>query len=123
MPTFLDDNILMYRLKMQWSDKCTSKENMKQLIRVELKNIIVSYWIMCEKNRRYSQGSLLAEVKAVCELPEVQEALVNLDGDRSGLPGINQPLVSRDYDAVCTLITQKVRKDRPKDLLKKILLG
>ena len=123
MPTFLDDNILMYRLKMQWSDKCTSTENVKRLIGVELKNIIVSYWIMCEKNRRYPQGSLLEEVKAVCAIPEVQEALTMLEGDRSGLPGINQPLLERDYDAVCDLICRKVKKDRPKDILKKILMG
>lgn len=123
MPTFLDDNILMYRLKMQWSDKCTSTEDVKRLIGVELKNIIVSYWIMCEKNRRYPQGSLLEEVKAVCALPEVQEALTTLHGDRSGLLGVNQPLVNRDYDAVCNLIRQKVKKDRPKDIIKKILVG
>ncbi len=123
MPTFLDDNILMYRLKMQWSDKCTSKENVKKLIGVELKNIIVSYWIMCEKNHRYPHGSLLQEAKAVCALPEVKEALTTLDGDCSGLPGINKPLEERDYDAVCNLICQKVKKDRPKDILKKILMG
>lgn len=123
MPTFLDDNILMYRLKMQWSDKCTSTENVKRLIGVELKNIIVSYFIMCEKNRRYPQGSLPEEVKAVCALPEVREALTMLDGDRSGLPGINQPLTNGDWEAVCALIRQKVKKDRPKDLLKKLLLG
>lgn len=123
MPTFLDDNILMYRLKMQWSDKCTSTENVKRLIGVELKNIIVSYFIMCEKNRRYPQGSLPEEVKAVCALPEVREALTMLDGDRSGLPGINQPLTNGDWEAVCAMIRQKVKKDRPKDLLKKLLLG
>ena len=123
MPTFLDDNILMYRLKMQWSDRCTSGENVKRLIGVELKNIIVSYWIMCEKNRRYPQGSLLEEVTAVCALPEVAEALTMLDGDRSGLPGINPPLAERDYETVCSLIRKKVRKDRPKDILKKLLMG
>jgi hypothetical protein len=123
MPTFLDDNILMYRLKMQWSNKCTSAENVKRLIGVELKNIMVSYWIMCEKNRRYPQGDLLSEVKAVCALPEVEEALAMLDGDRSGLPGINQPLIEGNYEAVCELVRQKVKKDHPKDILKKILMG
>lgn len=123
MPTFLDDNILMYQLKMYWSDRCTSTENVKRLIGVELKNIIVSYWIMCEKNHRYPQGDLMAEVKAVCALPEVEEALSMLDGDHSGLPGVNAPLVDRDFETVCKLIRQKVKKDRPKDILKKILMG
>ena len=123
MPTFLADNILMYRLKMQWSDKCTSTENVKQLIGVELKNIIVSYFIMCEKNHRYPHGSLLEEVTAVCAMPEVEEALTMLEGDNSGLPGINSPLSSRNFDTVCEIIRQKVKKDRPKDVLKKLLIG
>ena len=123
MPTFLDDNILMFRQKMRWKEKCTSKENVTRLIGVELKNIIVSYWIMCEKSRKYPHGSLMEDVKAVCALPEVQEALTMLDGDQSGLPGINQPLIDRDYDAICSLIKGKVKKDRPKDIVKKILLG
>lgn len=123
MPTFLDDNILMYRLKTQWSGQCTAKENVKRLIGVEMKNIIVSYWIMCEKNHRYPHGNLLAEVRAVCALPEVEEALSMLDGDHSGLPGVNAPLVDRDFEAVCKLIRQKVKKDHPKDILKKLLMG
>lgn len=123
MPTFLDDNILMYRLKMQWSDKCTSTENVKQLIGVELKNIIVSYFIMCEKNHRYPHGSLLEEVTAVCAMPEVEEALTMLEGDNSGLPGINLPLSSRNFETVCEMIRQKVKKDRPKDVLKKLLIS
>lgn len=123
MPTFLDDNILMYRLKMQWSDQCTAKENVKRLIGVELKNVIVSYWIMCEKSHKYPHGNLSAEVKAVCALPEAAEALTMLEGDCSGLPGIDQPLVDRDYKAVCELIRNKVKNDRPKDILKKLLMG
>lgn len=123
MPTFLDDNILMYRLKMQWSDRCTSTENVSKLIGIELKNIIVSYWIMCEKNHRYPHGNLSAEVKAVCALPEVEEGLSMLEGDYSGLPGVNVPLVDRNFEAVCELIRQKVKKDRPKDFLKKVLMG
>jgi hypothetical protein len=59
----------------------------------------------------------------VCALPEVEEALAMLDGDRSGLPGINQPLIEGNYEAVCELVRQKVKKDRPKDILKKILMG
>lgn len=123
MPTFLEDNILMYRLKMQWSDRCTADTDVKRLIGVELKNIVVSYWIMCEKSHRYPQGNLLAEVKEVCALPEVAEALTMLQNDRSGLPGINQPLADRDFEAVCELIRHKVKKDRPKDTLKRILAG
>jgi glycosyltransferase involved in cell wall biosynthesis len=123
MPTFLHDNILMYHLKMQWSDYCTAEVDVRRLIGVELKNIIVTYWLMCAKNNRYPAGSLENEVKAVCALPEVEEALTMLEWDHSGLPGINSMLIARDYDGICALIRKKVKKDRPKDMLKKIMLG
>ena len=96
---------------------------MRQLVGIELKNIVVSYWIMCEKCKKYPQGSLLDEVKAVCALPEVIEAMTMLAGDRSGLSGINQPLIERNYDAICEHVKEKVKKDRPKDMIKKILVG
>ena len=123
MPTFLDDNILMYRLKKQWSEKCTSTCNLNQLIAAELKNIVVSYWIMCEKNGRYPHGNLVEEVKAVCAMPEVREAITLLGDDRSGLSGINPLLQASDYDGICERIRQKVKKDRPKGILKRILMG
>lgn len=123
MPTFLDDNILMYRLKMQMAHKCTSELDVKRLVCVEMKNIVVSYLIMCEKSNCYPAGSLIDEVKSVCSLNEVKESLTMLKGDRSGLPGINQPLIDRDYEKICSLIRDKVKKDRCKDFLKKLLLG
>ena len=123
MPTFLDDNILMYRLKMKWSVTCTSTCNVKQLIAAELKNIIVSYWIMCEKCGRYSHRSLLDEIKTVCAMPEVQEAITLLGDDCSGLSGINPLLIGRNYEGICERIHQKVRKDRPKDSIKRMLMG
>lgn len=123
MPTFLDDNILMFHIKMHMADQCTSELDVRQLVGIELKNIVVSYWIMCEKCKKYPQGSLLDEVKAVCALPEVIEAMTMLAGDRSGLSGINQPLIERNYDAICEHVKEKVKKDRPKDMIKKILVG
>lgn len=121
MPTFLDDNTLMYHMKMNMSDKCTSELDVRRLICIEFKNIIVSYFIMCEKSQSYPRGSLIDEVKAVLEMDEAQKALTMLDGDRSGLPGINQPLIDRDYDRICYLIREKVKKDRLKDLIRKLL--
>ena len=76
---------------------------------------------MCEKSQSYPRGSLIDEVKAVLEMDEAQKALTMLDGDRSGLPGINQPLIDRDYDKICYMIREKVKKDRLKDLIRKLL--
>lgn len=123
MPTFLEDNIMMYHIKMRMADKCTSKLDVKKLVGIELKNVVVSYLIMCEKCHRYPTGSLDSEVRAVSALKEVEESLTMLEGDCSGLPGINQPLIDRDYGKICCLIRDKVKKDRGKDWLKKILVG
>ena len=123
MPSFLDDCLMMYHLKLKWSEKCTSTLDLKRLIGVELKNIAVSYWVMCEKCKKYPNGNLMAEVKAVCECVEVQEAIAMLEGDRSGIPGMNQMLIEHNYAAICKLVCQKVKKDKPKDTIKKILLS
>lgn len=123
MPTFLEDNILMYHLKMQMANMCTSELNVRRLVGIELKNIVVSYLIMCEKSQCYPAGSLERETRAVCALNEVEESLSMLTGDCSGLPGINQPLIDRDYNKICSLIRNEVKKERFKDWLKKIFAG
>ncbi len=123
MPTFLEDNILMYHIKMRMANRCTSELDVRRLVGIELKNIVVSYLIMCEKSRCYPAGSLEREVRSVCALNEVEESLTMLKGDSSGLPGINQPLIDQDYNKICSLIQNKVKKDRFRDLLKKIFVG
>lgn len=123
MPTFLEDNILMYNVKMRMADKCTSKQNVRRLVGIEMKNIVVSYLIMCEKFHCYPAGSLDSEVRAVLARNEIAEALTMLSGDNSGLPGINQPLLDRNVSQICCLIRNKARKDYCKDLVKKILVG
>lgn len=123
MPTFLADNLLMYHIKMRMANRCTSELDVRRLVGIELKNIVVSYLIMCEKSRCYPAGSLEREVRSVCALNEVEESLTMLKGDSSGLPGINQPLIDQDYNKICSLIQNKVKKDRFRDLLKKIFVG
>lgn len=123
MPTFLDDNLLLYHKKMDMADLCMSERNVRKLIAIEMKNIIVTYWIMCEKNRRYPHGSLMNEVTAVCELNEIKEALTMIEGSKSGLVELQEPLLNRDYERVCELIRKKVKKDKPRDLIKKLLMG
>ena len=59
----------------------------------------------------------------MCEKNEVKEAMTMLEGDSSGLAGVNQPLISGNYEIVCDLIRNKVKEDRPKDIIKKILIG
>ena len=121
MPTFLSDITMMYHFKMDFANKCTTDLDVQRLVDIEFKNLIVSYFIMCEKSQSYPRGSLIDEVKAVLEMDEAQKALTMLDGDRSGLPGINQPLIDRDYDKICYMIREKVKKDRLKDLIRKLL--
>ena len=123
IPTFLEDNILMYHAKMEYADKCTADLDVRRLVAVELKNIIVSYRKMCEKSKTYPNGSLLNEVKNVCAMEEVQEALTMLDGDRSGIAGMNELLLAKDFDTVCERIRQNIYEERLKTAVKRLLFS
>ena len=123
MPTFLRDNLLMYHNKKKMAPLCTYQYSAYGLIGIELKNIAVTYWLMCERHKKYTCGDLRKEVEMVCMLPEMQEILQYLTHDTSGLPGISPAMLRGDYDEVCRLIRQKNKKDRFKHFVKRLLFG
>lgn len=123
MPTFLQDNLLMYETKKVFKDKYNSEMNIQKLIDIELKNIMVTYLLMCEKYVIYPHGSLYYEVEYVCNTKEIKEILKSLNNDKSGIEGINNALESNDLDKICRLIKKEIRRTKLWDKMKRILLG
>lgn len=121
MPTFLEDSLLMYHIKMKHAHLCTSEYDVEALIAIELKNIVGSYLVMCQKHGKFSHGSLLEEVRYVCGLEEVDDAMGRIDNDKSGIPGLGDAMRSKDYQAICELIGKRVQQTRIKDFIKKLL--
>lgn len=123
MPTFLQDNLLMYEIKKEFKDRCNFEMNIQKLIDIELKNIIVTYLLMCEKFTTYPHGTLYHEVEYVCNMKEIRGILKSLNKDKSGIEGINDALAANDLDEICRLIRNEVRRTKLRDRLKRILLG
>lgn len=123
MPTFLEDNLLMYRIKQRYAHLCTSEWDVAALIAIEMKNIIGSYLVMCEKHQRFSQGSLENEVRFVCDLDEIRDAIGRFQHDKSGIPGLSNAIRAGDNARICQLIRNEVARTRKKDLIKRILMG
>lgn len=121
MPTFLSDNLIMYHIKMEHAHLCTSEHDVEELIAIELKNILGTYLVMCEKNQRFSQDSLMDEVRYVCSLAETEDALGRFDNDKSGIPGFADALRQKDYQMICRLIQNQVQRTKKQDAIKKLL--
>ena len=123
MPTFLEDNLLMYHIKMRHAPECISEWDVPALVAIEMKNIFGTYLVMCEKHQRFSQGSLAEEVRFICDLDEMRDAMSRFPSDKSGIPGFADAIRAGDHDRICELIKNEVVRTRKKDLLKRILMG
>lgn len=121
MPTFLSDNLIMYHIKMEHARLCTSELDVEALVAIELKNIMGSYLVMCEKYQRFSQGSLMDEARHICALEEMEDALRRFDDDRSGIPGLGDAFRQKDYQMICRLIQNQVQRTMKQDFIKKLL--
>lgn len=123
MPTFLEDNLLMYHIKMRNVHLCTAERDAVALMAIEMKNIIGTYLVMCEKFQRFSKGSLEEEVRFVCALEELRDAMGRYETDRSGIPGLTDAIRADDQPRICSLIRNEVARTRKQDLIKRILMG
>lgn len=123
MPTFLEDNLLMYHIKMRNVHLCTAERNAVALMAIEMKNIIGTYLVMCEKFQRFSHGSLEEEVRYVCALEELCDAMDRYETDRSGIPGLTDAIRAGDQERICELIRNEVARNRKRDLIKRLLMG
>ena len=94
-----------------------------RLIAIELKNIAMSYFAMCNKFNRFPLGGdLKKEIEAVCALPEIQEAVTLIKGDTSGLAGSAEALMSMDAERISAVIYAQQGNDKGiKAIAKKIL--
>lgn len=122
MPTFLEDSLLMYHNKMKYVHLCEVDYDIKRLVAIELKNIVGTYLFMCEKFATFPHGSLEDEVRYVCGLEELADAMNRFTTDRSGFQGLSDAIRTKNYLLIAELIQNEVRKAGTKDFLKRILM-
>ncbi len=123
MPTFLEDNLFMYNRKKEYMHYYTGKLDAHRLIAIELKNIAMSYFAMCNKFNKFPLGGdLKKEIEAVCDLPEIQEAATLIEGDTSGFVGSAEALISMDAQRIASVVCAQQENDKGiKAIAKKII--
>lgn len=121
MPTFLDDSRLMYHNKLKYAPLCEVDDDVERLVAIEMKNIVGSYLLMCEKYGVFPHGSLEEEVRHVCGLEELVDAMGRFDHDRSGISGLYEAIAAHDESAICSLIRNRVKQTRKQDFIKRLL--
>lgn len=109
MPSYLDDSILLYQLKMHFGEKYDLSDYFRQLTRLELKNSCIGYLQMCIRNNRYPNGSLEAETKLLLNNPIIRDGISGIQKERlakdfSELVGFTDAFWNGDAERIAELI-------------------
>lgn len=121
MPTFLDDNLLMYHQKMVACQQYTGELNLPRYIAIELKNIVFTYLTMCEQYNKYPKGDLLSEIAYVRESAEIADAFTHLYEKDINRGAYEKSLFEKDYGTVAALVRDHVRRNHWKQIVKKLV--
>lgn len=116
MPYMLEDCLALYQYKEKMAARYPMPFDVAKLINIELVNIVRSYLLMCAKSGRYSAGQLDEEIQKIVKNPIITKAAENADN-----VGLAEFIRKDQNDRIADNIWQKVKKDKWKDRLKRIL--
>lgn len=123
MPEFLDDSIALYNFKVKIIEKNQLPEELRYATAVELKNEC-SFWL--KMYFEYYHGNMnrekmLKEIKRCRKLPEIVEVINYPKSDFSGIKGFKELFSQEDYEGVYQLLRSIVKKERIKNVIRKII--
>lgn len=121
MPYMLDDFLALYRMKKQMAIEHPMPQNAGYFMAVELKNIVLSWLEMYSLSDRYDSKSLAEEIKRVCRLPEVQEAVQQKDFVEREPTGTRQAIQSADVGQIKAILNRRIAAGKYRRLIKSIL--
>ncbi len=123
MPEILTDSVFMYNRKKEYMHYYTGELDAHRLIAIELKNIAMSYWAMCNRFNKFPLGGdLKKEIEIVCDLPEIKEVATLIEGDTSGFAGSAEALISMDAQRIAAVVCAQQENDKGiKAIAKKIM--
>lgn len=126
MKTYVEDCVILYKTKKYHAEKYSVSEYTQKLIDIEMKNMALTYFVMCIRTKTYPHGSLTEEIKYILDIPEFYHAASAisddfLENDHSEIPGFTQALVNKDIKAIKRLTLKKANEGKFKKLVKKVL--
>ena len=120
MPYMLDDFLALYRFKTEMRKEHPMPQDAEYYMAIEMLNILMTWFEMFKQQGKHSQSELVEEIRRVADLPEVLNSLRVLQ-DRKKKHRISGYLENREYAIIAEMVTEKLKKDRPKRILKQIL--
>ena len=118
MPYMLEDFLALYQYKTKLATRYPMPYNVKELMDIELINIVRSYLIMCATAGKYTETPLYKQIKEISSNQIIRKAADNTNNiELSGYIRKGQ------FDIIAESIWQSVRKDKLKNRVKKFLFS
>lgn len=126
MKSFVDDSIFLYKLKKEYAAKYNVSDYYKGLIDVEMKNLAMTYFVMCRRTKTYPHGKFEDEIQYLINIPEFYNATSSipdetLKNDHSEIPGFTRAFKERDIETIKKLAVTEAKKGKVKRFIKKFM--
>lgn len=125
MPLFLDDCIALYEFKNEMINIHNLPERLRYTTAVELKNELWTWFEMYYRYEGKTKGELKIkkEIERACNLHAIVEAVNYPKDDTSGIVGFRESVRKKDIEKIYKLLHDRAKKQRFKQVVKKILFG
>ena len=121
MPHMLDDFLSLYRLKKELAARYPMPQNVEYLMAVEMKNIVLSWLEMCALSGKYDNDALREEIKRVCGILEIEEAVRQRDFVEKEPTGIRKAIQETDVEFIDNALLERIAAGKYRRLIKKLL--
>lgn len=121
MPYMLDDFLQLYRFKKELAGRYPMPQNMEYLMAVEMKNIVLSWLEMCALSGKYDNDALREEIKRVCGILEIEEAVRQRDFVEKEPTGIRKAIQETDVEFINNALLERIAAGKYRRLIKKLL--
>lgn len=121
MPYMLDDFLQLYRFKKELAGRYPMPQNVEYLMAVEMKNIVLSWLQMCALSGKYDKDALREEIKRVCHLSEIEEAVRQRDFVEKEPTGIRKAILEANVEFINNALLERIAAGKYRRLIKKLL--
>lgn len=121
MPYMLDDFLQLYRFKKEMAARYPMPQNVEYLMAVEMKNIVLSWLEMCALSGKYDKDALREEIKRVCRIPEIEEAVRQKDFAEKEPTGIRKAIQETDVKFIDNALLERIAAGKYRRMIKKLL--
>lgn len=121
MPDMLSDFLNLYRFKKEMAQRYPMPQNVEYLMAVEMKNIVLSWLEMCALSGKYDKDALREEIKRVCHLSEIEEAVRQKDFVEKEPAGIRKAILEANVEFINNALLERIAAGKYRRLIKKLL--